>query len=80
MKVAARTNSLKDLATLIGLLEKQGNPQLSVMGMGPYGKISRLLFARAGSVLNYGYLEQPQVPGQWEATVLKQRLSEVEED
>lgn len=79
-KIATRTNSLSDLATLTTLLTRQGNPRLSVMGMGPYGKISRLLFARAGSALNYGYLDQPQVPGQWEATVLKKRVAEVEED
>ncbi len=45
--------------------------------MGPLGKVSRLLFAAAGSVLNYGYLDRPQVAGQWEATVLKQRLREL---
>ncbi|HEX8311631.1 MAG TPA: type I 3-dehydroquinate dehydratase [Chthoniobacteraceae bacterium] len=50
---------------------------LSVMGMGPLGKISRLLFACTGSRLNYGYLDKPQVSGQWEATLLKKRLAEV---
>jgi hypothetical protein len=28
-------------------------------------------------VLNYGYLDEPQVSGQWEATLLKQRLAEL---
>ena len=54
--------------------KKQPLP-LSVMGMGRFGKISRLLFAQAGSVLNYGYLDRPNASGQWEATSLKKRLA-----
>jgi 3-dehydroquinate dehydratase-1 len=50
------------------------------MGMGALGKVSRLLFARAGSVLNYGYLDQPNASGQWEATLLKERLKELQGD
>ena len=50
------------------------------MGMGPLGKVSRLLFAQLGSVLNYGFLHEAQVSGQWEATLLKQRLSELAAD
>jgi hypothetical protein len=30
-------------------------------------------------VLNYGYLDEPQVPGQWEATLLKKRVGELVE-
>jgi len=30
-----------------------------------------------GSALNYGYLDEPNAPGQWEATLLKQRLAEL---
>ena len=37
---------------------------LSVMGMGKFGKLSRPLLACAGSVLNYGFLDAVQVPGQ----------------
>ena len=47
------------------------------MGMGEYGQVSRLLFGGCGSVLNYGYLDRPQVPGQWPAEVLKTRLLEL---
>ena len=57
-----------------------GSQPLSVMGMGPLGKASRLLFARAGSLLNYGYLGEPQVSGQWSALTLKARLEEVMEE
>jgi 3-dehydroquinate dehydratase len=47
------------------------------MGMGQYGQLSRLLFGGCGSILNYGYLDKAQVPGQWPAEVLKARLLEL---
>jgi 3-dehydroquinate dehydratase I len=76
-KLAATAQNPRDLCTLLSFLTRAKKGNLSVMGMGPFGKISRVLLARAGSLLNYGYLDQPQVPGQWEATLLKQRVAEV---
>jgi 3-dehydroquinate dehydratase-1 len=76
-KVATLTNTPTDLRTLLGFLTRGADLPLSVMGMGKFGKISRLLFAQAGSVLNYGYLDTVQVPGQWPAVVLKERLAEL---
>lgn len=75
-KLAALASKPADLATLLSFLAGERRQPLSVMGMGALGKVSRLLFARTGSVLNYGYLDRPQVPGQWEATLLKQRIAE----
>jgi 3-dehydroquinate dehydratase I len=80
IKVAARLESAAELTRLVKLFEAQAGVPLSLMGMGPLGKVSRLLFARLGSVLNYGYLDEPQVPGQWEATLLKKRLAELAEE
>jgi 3-dehydroquinate dehydratase-1 len=77
VKVAALASSPADLARLLALFCGKDRPALSVMGMGPLGKVSRLLFACTGSVLNYGYLDQPQLPGQWEARELKARLLEL---
>lgn len=78
-KIAARADTPAAFARLLApLAEKQPLP-LSVMGMGAFGKISRLVFAQAGSVLNYGYLEKPNASGQWEATLLKKRLAELHE-
>lgn len=79
-KVAALTRSPEDLERLLsffnwGNLREPGF--LSVMGMGKYGQLSRLLFGGCGSVLNYGYLDRAQVPGQWQAEVLKARLLEL---
>lgn len=77
-KVATVTNTPRDLAVLMNFLtaEKSALP-LSVMGMGAFGKISRLVLASAGSRLNYGYLGTPNASGQWPARLLKARLREL---
>lgn len=76
-KVAALTQTPADVARLLALFSTTKMP-LSVMGMGRFGKASRLLFAQAGSVLNYGFLDpSAQVSGQWPAKLLKQRIAEV---
>jgi len=76
-KIATQTTALTDLIALLLLFSRSRPGPLSVMAMGPWGKAGRLLLARAGSILNYGYIGQPQVPGQWEATTLKSRLREL---
>jgi 3-dehydroquinate dehydratase-1 len=77
-KVAAVASEASDLATLLDFLicEKNGLA-LSVMAMGAFGKISRLLFAQTGSVLNYGFLDQANASGQWPARLLKERIAEL---
>jgi 3-dehydroquinate dehydratase-1 len=47
------------------------------MAMGRFGKVSRLLFAQAGSVLNYTYLGSANASGQWPALQFRQRLAEL---
>jgi len=76
-KVATLTSELSDVLTLARLLLRHRSVPMSVMGMGEFGKLSRLLLARAGSILNYGYLDAVQIPGQWPAPVLKERLAEL---
>lgn len=77
VKFAATLHRTADIATLAALLEEPGHPPLSVMGMGTLGRISRLLFAQLGSVLNYGWLDRPTVPGQWPAARLRELLKEL---
>jgi 3-dehydroquinate dehydratase-1 len=81
-KVATMTRGPRDLAMLLEFLadEKDAGLPLAVMGMGAYGKISRLLLARAGSCLNYGYLGAPNASGQWPVAVLKARIEELMKD
>lgn len=79
-KVATTTATAANVATLLTFQSSHKGLPLSVMGMGGFGKISRLLFAQAGSVVNYGYLGEAQVNGQWPAVVLKKRLQELKPD
>jgi 3-dehydroquinate dehydratase-1 len=76
-KVAAMAETPKDLTRLLDLLLEGPRNRMAVMGMGPQGMVSRLVLGAWGSVLNYGYLHEALVPGQWEATVLKTRLLEL---
>jgi 3-dehydroquinate dehydratase I len=79
-KIAALAETPAALSRLLSLFTVRQPLALSVMGMGRFGKVSRLLLAQAGSVLNYGYLDRPNASGQWEATVLKKRLAELAAD
>jgi 3-dehydroquinate dehydratase-1 len=73
IKIATLTESSADIATLLRLLERAPQP-MAVMGMGRLGAASRLLFAQCGSCLNYGWIDSPNVPGQWSAADLKRHL------
>jgi 3-dehydroquinate dehydratase I len=77
-KVAVHLETMKDLFSLVELVEshRSDGRLVSAMGMGPLGKISRLILAKAGSCLNYGYLQQPNAPGQWSARELRGLISE----
>lgn len=76
VKIATTLRGPADLATLLQLLAMKARPPLALMGMGPLGRVSRLALAVAGSCLNYGYLDRPQVPGQWPAARLRQLITE----
>lgn len=77
-KVAIYLETMKDLFSLVELVEthRSAGRLVSAMGMGPLGKISRLVLAKAGSCLNYGYLQHPNAPGQWSARELRGLISE----
>ena len=77
VKFAAALHGTADIATLAALLEEPDHPPLSIMGMGVLGRVSRLLFAQLGSVLNYGWLDRPTVPGQWPAARLRELIREL---
>ena len=76
VKIATHLRSPNDLAALL-ILQGATKVPLATMGMGPLGKVSRLVLAAAGSRLNYGYLDKPQVAGQWPALELVRRLEEL---
>lgn len=75
VKIATTLRGPRDLATLL-VLQAAGGDRLATMGMGKLGKVSRLALPLAGSRFVYGYLDRPQVDGQWPAAVLASRLAE----
>lgn len=75
-KIAATPGKPSDIGVLLELLDAPPIP-VAVMGMGPFGKVSRLLLARCGSVLNYGWIDRPAVEGQWSAPELRVRFDEL---
>ncbi|MFV1996331.1 MAG: type I 3-dehydroquinate dehydratase, partial [Verrucomicrobiales bacterium] len=82
LKIAMTLSSLADLCPLALFTEAavtNGN-LVATMGMGPLGKVSRLVLAAAGSCLNYGYLHEPNAPGQWPAAELKRLITEIAPD
>ncbi len=78
-KIAVVLSTMAELFALVELVEAHrcGGRAISAMGMGPLGKLSRLVLAKAGSCLNYGYLQTPNAPGQWEAARLSALLGEI---
>lgn len=76
LKFAFMTHSLQDIKVCQDILFNHKNLKISIMGMGAYAPVSRLLLAQSGSVLNYGYLgDTPTAPGQWSAPLLKQAIN-----
>jgi 3-dehydroquinate dehydratase-1 len=74
VKIATQTESAREVGRLLALFDRPPLP-LAVMGMGRLGMASRLLFASCGSVLNYGWIDQPNVAGQWSAVDLRLMLA-----
>lgn len=77
VKIACTVNTINELSAWTDRLAQllTSSCPFSFMGMGNYGMATRLTAASAGSTLNYGYLSQPSVSGQWPAKFLKQTLS-----
>lgn len=74
VKFAFRLNAYEDIQVGIDLLRGATGP-MAVMGMGPLGAVSRLLYAQHGSALVYGYLgNTPTAPGQWSAELCRRAL------
>lgn len=75
VKFAFRLRCAEDMVTGVELLRRASGP-LAVMGMGPLGPVSRLLYAQLGSVLVYGYLgKEETAPGQWSAQQCAEALA-----
>lgn len=77
VKIATFLNSMDDLMRLMRLVSTPHRFRLSCMGMGPLGRVSRLVLAKCGSLLNYGFLGEANAPGQWPASRLKDILADL---
>jgi len=77
VKIATYLNTQDDLTRLMNLVGTTHRLRLSVMGMGPWGRVSRLVLAKCGSLLNYGFIGAPNAPGQWPVARLKELLAEL---
>jgi len=65
IKVATRTDTPAQLATLLDFFEGQrGAADIVAMGIGKMGRVARLELARRGCILNYAYLSSPAAAGQ----------------
>ena len=74
-KVATRTDKPSDLARLVDFItNNDARIDISAMGIGRLGAISRLLLARSGSVLNYAALQRTVVEGQLPIDLLRSAL------
>jgi 3-dehydroquinate dehydratase-1 len=74
IKIVTMLETEEDMDTLWDLLACKWDKPLCVMGMGPLGRETRLLFPLAGSCLTYGYLDEPAAPGQLSSATLVKRL------
>jgi 3-dehydroquinate dehydratase I len=75
LKVATRTDKPAQLTRLRDFfLGERLRMEIAVMGVGRLGRISRIEFAKCGSVLNYAHLGNPQVEGQLSITQLRRIL------
>lgn len=76
VKIAVWIEKEFDADRLAQLVRSASPLLVAAMGMGPLGVESRLRLAQAGSVLVYGYLDEPVASGQLPAAEWVRRLSE----
>jgi 3-dehydroquinate dehydratase-1 len=75
-KVATRTDTAAELERLLDFVARKDiDLAISAMGLGKLGAISRLILTQLGSVLLYGAVGRPAVPGQLSIRQLRSALS-----
>ncbi len=76
-KVATRTSQWEDIKTLASFIQRNAGVRIAAMGMGEFGKLSRLVLPRLGSALVYGSISHAVAPGVWPVTELARLLAEI---
>jgi 3-dehydroquinate dehydratase-1 len=74
-KVSTMIRQEGDAAVLRALLRREWEKPLCVIGMGEAWSETRIEFAKLGSCLTYGYLDEPAAPGQMSSAELVRRLA-----
>lgn len=64
VKIAALVRNADDLVTLAALFDRHRSRPLVVIGMGPQGRLTRVLFPAFGSLFTFASLERKTAPGQ----------------
>ena len=78
-KISVKMSRWEEMVRLGNFLVNQSRIRVAAMGIGPLGKISRLLFARLGSELTYAACGEAVVSGQWDFRTLRSILSQMAE-
>lgn len=73
-KIAATANSPDDVDVLRSLLRENWGIPICIIGMGSFGRETRLTFPLEGSCFTYGYLDTPGAPGQYSAAELTEHF------
>src|SRR5260221_10113035 len=76
-KISVRLNRWEEMVRIGNFLVNQSRIRVAAMGMGPLGKISRLLFARLGSELTYAACGEAVAAGPSDFPTLRCVLLEV---
>ena len=76
-KIATEVSTWQDVEKLILFMRMNPEHNVAAMGIGPFGKLSRLVLARLGSVLVYAAVGRKIVAAQWEVTALQSILAEL---
>ena len=75
VKIATRTDTPAQMQVLLEFYDRQRRlGPIAAMGIGKFGRASRLALARRGSVLNYAHLGSAAVPGQLSIRDLRRAL------
>lgn len=73
-KLAVTANSLRDVLRLLEVTLKSKG-KICTIAMGDIGRHSRVIAPIYGSVMTYGYVDKPTVPGQFSVDELKYLLN-----
>jgi 3-dehydroquinate dehydratase I len=76
-KAATNVRNWADVEILIEFMRRNSQARVAAMGMGAFGKLSRLVLGRLGSALAYGSVSDAVAPGQWPVAELARILSEI---